>query len=162
MEEIMMKWPAVVGLALAAVLPVNLHAQVAPATHCGDPEWFCGAEPDSHYLCGDLFDHTYHNEHCVECLVCDLSWSFCHPACSPELADGADGEAYQEIMRVAAAGDVSSVIALAPKARDYVSFNRERWAIQILDCRKEAVVANLPLQGKRFAVSDLLALTRLR
>lgn len=148
-------------LVLTLPFPTQTSAQQASATHCGDPEWGCSTTLGSHYLCGDLFDHTYANEHCVSCRVCTQGWEICHPTCEPEFASNGDREAYEGVLTAAAEGDVSSILALAPRVEDHVVLNRDRWAVQVLDCRGEAVIANLPLKTRQVSTSDGRALLNL-
>ena len=85
---------------------------------------------------------------CGTCIVGD-----CHPACGTA-ANPAGVEVYEELLAAAGSGDSDEVLRLAPLAGEYVVFNRERNAVQLWSCSKNAVIASLPVAG---SLGDLAA-----
>lgn len=133
-----------VAIAVSALLG---GANGASARECWSPQYDCGPFA-YHDMCSTPEFDWYNFGHCGICLLCQGGWGGCHPLCYPADDEGESVKtAYATILDAAAEGDRLSVLRLGDSAPGYVHFNRERWAIQVLDCEKRVVIASLPILG---------------
>ena len=111
---------------------------------------------------GGPYDHTLpsspdgmwkfpHND----CALCVVDFSECHPSCNATDADPRTKAAYSAIIRAARNGDVAAVVGLASQAPGYVSLVPERAAVQVRNCTRTGIIANLPLRDFGILLSAL-------
>jgi uncharacterized iron-regulated protein len=71
----------------------------------------------------------------------------CHEYCQITEANAPASavRAYADVLKAADEGDSRTIAALQKEIPAYVFVNRQRKAIQVLDCRSEWIVASIPL-----------------
>jgi len=66
----------------------------------------------------------------------------CHPSCEPQ-DDEETQLAYAEAMQALQASDRVTLVRLASVIPDYVTYNHERGAVQVLDCERNLVLGSV-------------------
>ena len=96
------------------------------------------------------------------CNICPGGIFNCHAECEPTLVDRLGKEAYRSTVAAARRGDVETLIALGSLVPDYVRYNAERRAVQLLSCTGSSVLATLLVRDARLvaAAARLLPTSR--
>jgi hypothetical protein len=132
--------PATESLEQPVERPV-VHGSEAPTQVCG---WYFteGCAFTWHKLQGPAGD-GYEGLHgdCAYCLTGQGSYD-CHPSCLPAEEEEKVVLAYAEALEALAIDDRVTLVRLAEVIPQYVTFNANRGAIQILDCEKNLVLGS--------------------
>lgn len=101
--------------------------------------WYCGG---GHYMLqGPVGAYqVYHGE----CKIC-IDQGGCHDGCgATEAGKKAD---YARMVAAAATADVDGLIEAAKTMPEYVYFNAQRDAVQVLACDQRTIIASVPVTG---------------
>lgn len=124
---------------LASIVMLTI-ASVGNAQGCSNPSGCATCAHTAPWTYEGLMLGTH-----TDCRVCPVQGCYaidCHGPCQQTFG-AAHREAYAQVLAAADQGNVAAVIAAAPWVHDFVRYNRNRRALQIIDCSGRKVIATL-------------------